>query len=286
MLTEVTQFVHWVRRRSPTARTWRDYQYDLNLFVSTVGDIPIETVTYRHIDQFVQVQTDKGFQASTINRRLAAVTSLYNYLIIEHPTLTCPVVPYRHVLKSRERQPRPLAPEVVEAFFNTIKDTRDKTMFLLMLCCGLRIAEVADIRLGDLVFDPNGSRLLVRGKGLKERTAYLAPQVEAAIQRYLLERPLATSDHLFLSYKLSGLSTTAIHKRLMRYRDAAEVTLTAHQLRHTFANQLVEAGVPVLTIQKLLGHKWLMTTQGYVAANDKQVQEAFYTAINRLGVWQ
>ena len=142
------------------------------------------------------------------------------------------------------------------------------------------------IRLGDLVFDPNGSRLLVRGKGLKERTAYLAPQVEAAIQRYLLERPLATSDHLFLSYKLSGLSTTAIHKRLMRYRDAAEVTLTAHQLRHTFANQLVEAGVPVLTIQKLLGHKWLMTTQGYVAANDKQVQEAFYTAINRLGVWQ
>ena len=76
MLTEVTQFVHWVRRRNPTARTWRDYQYDLNQFITLIGDEPIASLTYHHIDQFVQVQTEKGLQASTINRRLAALTSL------------------------------------------------------------------------------------------------------------------------------------------------------------------------------------------------------------------
>ncbi|MCI0646203.1 MAG: tyrosine-type recombinase/integrase [Chloroflexi bacterium] len=74
------------------------------------------------------------------------------------------------------------------------------------------------------------------------------------------------------------MSTTAIHKRLMRYREAAGLTLTAHQLRHSFANDLVTAEVPVTSIQKLLGHAWLMTTQTYVAANDSQVRADYEAA--------
>jgi integrase/recombinase XerD len=65
------------------------------------------------------------------------------------------------------------------------------------------------------------------------------------------------SDYVFLSYQGDGLSTTAIHKRLMRYRRQAGVDLTAHRLRHSFANDLLSADTPVTTIQKLLGHRWL-----------------------------
>ena len=95
-----------------------------------------------------------------------------------------------------------------------------------------------------------------------------------------------TSHFVFLSYQNEGLSTTAIHKRLAVYRKKAGIHLTAHQLRHSFANDLVMADVPVTSIQKLLGHAWLSTTQNYVAANDPKVQADFYAAAEQLAGWQ
>ncbi len=82
------------------------------------------------------------------------------------------------------------------------------------------------------------------------------------------------------------MSTTAIHKRLMAYRTQAGIYLTAHRLRHSFANDLLSADVPVTTIQKLLGHRWLETTQIYVSANDRQVADDYYAACQNLESWQ
>ncbi|MFQ5401085.1 MAG: tyrosine-type recombinase/integrase [Anaerolineae bacterium] len=220
--------------------------------------------------------------------------SLYTFLSDEDPDLVCPVLPHRHALRAPQRLPRPVPEADLQRFFAVIEDARfgsakckrDRAMFLLMLRCGLRIAEVAGLRLRDLYLDESPPRLLVTGKNSKERTVYLSGQVRRAVQAYLAERPLATSDAVFLSYQLEGLSTTTIHKRLMRYREAAGVNLTAHQLRHTFANDLVSADVPVTTIQKLLGHAWLATTQSYIAANDRKVQADFYEAARQLAGWQ
>ena len=111
-------------------------------------------------------------------------------------------------------------------------------------------------------------------------------EAERALRAYLAERPRVASDFAFLSYQNDGLSTTAIHKRLMGYRARANVSLTAHRLRHTFANDLVSVDVPVTSIQKLLGHRWLETTQIYVTANDRQVQADYYAASLKLEGWQ
>ena len=97
--------------------------------------------------------------------------------------------------------------------------------------------------------------------------------------------PQVTSEFVFLSYQSKGMSTTAIHKRLMRYRKTAGIHMTAHQLRHSFANDLVSAEMPVTSIQKLLGHYWITTTQNYVAANDPQVKADFYAVTQRLEGW-
>jgi len=159
-------------------------------------------------------------------------------------------------------------------------------MFLLMLRCGLRIGEVAALRLADLYLGEPSPRLVAHGKGSKDRSVYLSPQAERALRAYLAERRSVPSDFVFLSYQDDGLSTTAIHKRLMHYRELAGVSLTAHRLRHSFANDLLSADVPVTTIQKLLGHRWLETTQIYVAANDRQVQADYYSACDKLEGWQ
>jgi site-specific recombinase XerD len=286
MLVEVESFVNWLRRRNPDSRTWRDYGYDLKQFVTLVGDRPPSSITLHDIDRFVTSQASGGFKPATINRRLAAITSLYTFLSDDDPTLVCPVLPHRHYLKEGRRLPRPVQNEDVRRFFAVVKDGRDRAMFLLMLRCGLRISEIAQLKLTDLYLEESLPRLVAHGKGRTERSVYLSPQAEQGLRAFLDQRPQVASDFVFLSYLGDGLSTTAIHKRLMRYRERAGVYLTAHRLRHTFANDLVTACVPVTSIQKLLGHAWLVTTQNYVAANDPQVQADFLEATRKLESWQ
>jgi site-specific recombinase XerD len=290
MLSQIEEFVNWVRRRNPAARTWRDYGYDLHSFAAVVGDRPPGEITFRDVDRFVSLLAERGLQPATVNRRLAAILSLYAFLSDEDSELVCPVIPRRHCLREPQRLPRPVQEEVLQRFFKAIpidiaEGIRDRAMFLLMLRCGLRIGEVASLLLADLYLDEDAPRLLVRGKGSRERSVYLSRQAERALRAYLSERSSAPSDFVFLSYQLDGLSTTAIHKRLMRYRREAGIHLTAHQLRHSFATDLLNAEAPVTTIQKLLGHRWLETTQVYVFANDKQVCTDFYAACHKLEGW-
>lgn len=286
MLDEIERFVNWVRRRNPGAHTWQDYRCDLQQFVVMVGDRTPAAMTYADIDHFVRQQVERGYNSATINRRLAAVLSLYTFLADEDPNLVCPVLPHRHCVRQRRRLPRPVPETELTRFLGVIEDVRDRAMFLLMLRCGLRIGEVAGLKVRDLYLAEKPPLLLVTGKGIKERTVYLSPQAVRALQAYLAERPSTPSDSVFLSYQGEGMSTTAIHKRLMRYREQAGIQLTAHQLRHSFANDLVSADVPVTSIQKLLGHAWLATTQTYVAANDRQVQADFYQAVAAMEGWQ
>ncbi len=286
MLTEIKRFVNWLRRRNPDARTWRDYRCDLRQLIAVIGDRPPEAVTFRDIDHFVAHQVARGLQPATVNRRLAAVTSLYTFLADDDPGLVCPVLPHRHALTERQRLPRPIQEEELQKLFAAIDSPRDQAMFLLMLRCGLRISEVACLQMADLYLEERPPRLVAHGKGSKERSVYLSPQAERALRTYLAERPALPSDYVFLSYLGDGLSTTAIHKRLMAYRERAGVQVSAHRLRHSFANDLLSADMPVTSIQKLLGHRWLETTQIYVAANDRQVQADYYAACTRLEGWQ
>jgi site-specific recombinase XerD len=286
MLADIERFIHWVRRRSPYARTWRDYQYDLRIFARFMGDRKLNEITFRDIDHFVASQAEKGFKPATINRRLATVISLYAFLSDEDSQLVCPVIPRRHHVREPHRLPRPVGDEDLRKFFASVDNTRDRAMFILMLRCGLRISEVACLQLADLYLDETYPRLVAHGKGSRQRSVYLSPQAEHALRGYLAERPSAASDFVFLSYQNKGLSTTAIHKRLMRCRERARVSLTAHRLRHSFATDLLNADAPVTTIQKLLGHRWLETTQIYIQANDKQVCEDFYAACRKLDGWQ
>lgn len=286
MLAEIERFINWMRRRNADARTWRDYRYDLKQFAEVVGDCPPTAITFHDVDRFITQQAARGMGPATINRRLAAIQSLFAFLADDDPALTCPVIPRRHALREPQRLPRPVPADDVSRFFAAITNVRDRAMFMLMLRCGLRIAEVASLRLADLYLREERPRLVARGKGSKERSVYLSPHTEQALHAYLAERPRLACEFVFLSYQNAGLSTTAIHKRLMRYRAQAGVVLSAHRLRHTFANDLVSVDVPVTTIQKLLGHSWLESTQTYVSANGHQVQADYYAACLKLEGWR
>jgi site-specific recombinase XerD len=285
MLAEIERFVNWARRRSPEAHTWRDYRCDLKYFVEAVGDRPPREITFRDVDQFIARQSAQGFSPTTINRRLATIISLYAFLSPEDDDLACPVIPRRHHLREPQRLPRPMHEDDLRQFFAVITSLRDRAAFLLMLRCGLRISEVANLRLVDLYLDESYPRMLIRGKGSRERAVYLSLQAECALREYLATRPAAASDFVFLTYQNQKFSSHAIHLRLMRYREQSAISITAHRLRHSFASDLVSVDVPVTSIQKLLGHRWIESTQNYILANDHQVQSDYYTACLKLEGW-
>ncbi len=286
MFNEIDRFVNWMRRRNREADTAKSYRYHLLKFTQIVGDGSPADVTLHDIDTFIEFQADRGLKSCSINRSLTAITSFYRFLGDEDPTLECPVLRHRHWLRDHQRLPRAVSKGEVEKLFAVIDDERDRVIFLLMLRSGLRISEVTKLKLRDLFLDERPPRLHIHGKNSKERAVYLSAETVKALNRYLAQRPKVVNELVFLTYAHEGIGVRGIQKRLQQYRQVAGVELTAHQLRHNFANNLVLADVPVTSIQKLLGHVWVGTTQNYIAANDSKVKADFVKAAEWLEAWQ
>jgi site-specific recombinase XerD len=294
MSSDIDRFVKWLRRRNPSADTAKSYQYHLRKFTEVVGDCAPADVTLHDIDAFIEFQADRGLKSSSINRSLTAVTSFYRFMADEDPTIECPVLRHRHWLRDHQRLPRAVPQQEVEKLFAVIEEysfdaaqgRRDRAIFLLMLRSGLRVSEVARLTLRDLFLAEQPPRLRIHGKNDRERSVYLSAATVKALKRYLNERPKVDNETVFLTYAGEGIGVRGIQKRLQQYRQIAEVSLTAHQLRHNFANNLVLADVPVTSIQKLLGHVWVGTTQNYIAANDAKVKADFAKATAWLEAWQ
>ena len=156
----------------------------------------------------------------------------------------------------------------------------DLAFFHLLWQCGLRKGEVEELRLEDL--DLAGRKLSVRnGKGMKDRTVFLTDATVQALSAYLAMRGMGPTDHVFL-YRNQPLSKDLIHGRLKAAGKRAGVRLHAHRLRHTCATQLLNAGCPVTSIQKLLGHKKLNTTMVYARAYDATVGTDYFAAMGRI----
>jgi len=285
MQEDIERFIQWIRMKSPQAKTWRDYQCDLKLFNEITGGQMIESIHVRDVDAFINYQVDQGFKPSTINRRLAAVTSFYLFLIREGRQVNCPVLPKRHHLREPQRLPRPVSESELHAFFRAIYDIRDKAMFVLMLRCGLRIGEVSSLLFSNLMLEESPPSMIIQGKGSRERTVYLSPETVRCLKEWLSIRPSVKDAHVFVSYQHKKLSTTSISLRVRYVCEVSQVNLTAHRLRHTFADHLLTAGMPITSIQKLMGHRFINTTQIYAVANDKQVQADFYKASERIEGW-
>jgi len=288
MIPEIERFHKWLRRKSPHTVTHIHYTSDLKLFFAWADKPPTE-VTLRDVDAYIEhCQTELGHAIATVNRRLAALRSFYHFLDIEADLAPPnPVLPKRHFIRQGRRLPRDVQDTDIEQLFAVIHSWRDRAIFLLMLRCGLRVGEARNLSLNDLYLQPTpGSlpRLWLRGKNGSQRVAYLSHQALTALNAWLDVRPDVEDAALFVNRFGGRLSVTGIQGRLAHYCRQANVWVTCHQLRHTFARHLVEAGMPVTSIQKLLGHVRLRTTQLYLHISDRQVQadyEAAMTEIDR-----
>ena len=285
MLPEIRRFNKWLRRRSPHATTHIHYTNDLKLFFIWADKSP-SAITIRDIDAYIEHCQDVGHAIATVNRRLAALRSFYHFLDIESPDAPPnPVLPKRHFIRQGRRLPRDVQDVSVECLFAIIISPRDRAMFTLMLRCGLRVGEVRALSLQDLYLDPTPNslpRLWLRGKNSSQRVAYLSAQALATLKKWLDVRPNVQDTAVFLNRFGRRLTVTGIQGRLAHYCRQTDVWITCHQLRHTFARHLIEAGMPVTSLQRLLGHARLRTTQTYLHVCDRQVQADYEAAMEQV----
>ncbi len=245
-----------------------------------------QEISVHDVDEFIDHSQRIGHAIATVNRRLACLRTFYHFLaVMSDDAPKNPVIPKHHFIRQGQRLPRDVQDPDVEKLFSVMKNVRDRAMFLLMLRCGLRVGEVRNLSMADLYLEPTfGSlpRLWLNGKGDKQRVVYLSSQPLSALNIWLESRPAVKSQAVFLNRFGKRLTVTGIQDRLANYCRKAGLWITCHQLRHTFGRHLTEAKVPVTTIQRLLGHSRLRTTEIYLHISDSQVQEDYDTAMREV----
>jgi len=282
MLAEITRFEAWLKRRHPHSSTPLHYTSDVRLFFNWL-DVSPSAVAVQDVDAYIEHSQQQGHAVATLNRRLAVLRCFYHFLATEQEmTLSCPVLPQRHFIRQGRCLPRDVSDDAIARLLAVLDAPRDRAMFLLMLRCGLRVGEVHALSLPHLRLHPAPGqlpRMIIHGKGDKQRVGYLSSQALTALQAWLAVRPDVTTDAVFLNRFVQRITVAGIQNRLAHYCRQAGVHITCHQLRHTFARQLLEAGVPITTIQRLLGHVRLRTTQRYIHISNRQVQSEYDRAM-------
>jgi integrase/recombinase XerD len=193
----------------------------------------------------------------------------------------------RQRVKEGKPLPRDLSDREVERLFACIVHPRDRLMFGLMYWVGLRVGEVAAVRISDLIPGPDpgrGARLRVRGKGQKERVVPLVAALVEQWEAWLAHRPAVASDRLFITRRKAGISARGIQERLAHYGWQAGMHVSCHQLRHTFGRRMAEGQMPMLSLSKLMGHSQVTTTQVYISGAGVDVRADYEAAMSHLEV--
>jgi site-specific recombinase XerD len=275
-----------LRRRGAAAKTRRAYAIDVGQFALWCGgqDLDPAEVTPRTLRRYAATLSDRRAVAATIARKLAALRALYRALrehgmVAQNPADLIPSP------KRPQHLPRVLRPDEMAALLDRIPastplELRDRALFEVAYGSGLRAEELVTLDVGAVDFD--GEELRVEGKGSKTRILPTGEPALKAVARYLERaRPaLATGDGeaaLFLSKSGRRLSTSDVRRRLRAWTRRAEVQggVSPHTLRHSFATHLLEGGADLRTIQELLGHASISTTQIYTRVESARLKSAY-----------
>lgn len=281
---EIESFTDYLKTRHYSPHTVANYELDLRLFFALIEKPPSQ-VTWRDVDSFLQQQHRQCLAPTTVNRRIHALKSFYEFLFVtggnnEYPM---PIKPSHYVRQGRPL-PKKLTTAEVKRLFATITNEVDKTLFLLMLRCGLRVAEVAALKLSDM--DWTEKALIVRqGKGRKDRRVYLSNDILSSLEQLLNLRPRAVpEDAFFWNQKrmYQSLSIKAIQKKMERYAKSAGIKASCHSLRHTFASNLLEEGAEVVYIKEFLGHNSIASSERYAKLSNQRVKQMYLQTIGKV----
>ena len=279
-MSYLRQYEKYLQRRHYSSQTLLHYLNDLKLLRNWAGK-PWRQVSKADVSGFVAKQLKQGLRASTINRRLYVMKGFYEYLQEE---LQCDVsVPVRssHFIRRGRPLPKTLSDEAIRRLFQVIRDPRDRAMFALMLRCGLRVGEVANLEFENV--NLFARQLRFTGKGRKERVVPLCKEMLNLLKVCVRIRPKRAPRFFWNKKQPSApLRINSIQSLLKRYGKQAGVEIHCHLLRHTFARQMTENGVERTALRDLLGHASISSTDVYGKLSDPYVKKSYFQTMERI----
>jgi integrase/recombinase XerC len=295
-MQETTErFLRYLKiERNSSDYTIKSYREDLEIlieyFQDTLGRIPTPgELTPQDLRTYVAALHQAGYAKSSVARRLASLRSFFRFAQREGVCDSNPAKPLRnprrerklpHFLTTDEVGKLLLAPDVSDPMGN-----RDRAIFETLYSAGLRVSELVGINLDDL--DLEDGLVRVRGKGKRERLAPLGSFAIKAIEQWMGNRVPAVKqragdggDPLFLNKFGQRLTTRSIGRMLEKYLKLTglDSRTSPHTIRHSFATHLLNGGADIRSVQELLGHKSLVTTQIYTHVSTAGLRQAYELA--------
>jgi len=250
-------------------------------YLTSRGRTYLEQVTRDDLSSFVEHEQDRGLKPNSVSTTLRSVYAFLGYLVereVVHPD----VLRKKMYVKVPDTLPRAIDPEDVKQLLSVIKKPRDWAMILLLLRTGMRIGELLDTKVGDINLPEKRIEIIEARKNRVGRVVYLSADARRALRAWLKKRD-AQSETLFYGRgRRKALSYEAARIMFCRYIEKAGLPhkgYTLHCLRHTFASELLNAGMRLECVQQLLGHSSIEMTRRYARLTDNTRKEEYFNAM-------
>jgi site-specific recombinase XerD len=290
MLDEIDMFLSYLLfERNASEHTVSSYSSDLSLFLdfllsesssekenfylldveSDGEDVKVASIGREDITAFIEYLYDNNYKKSSIERKVASLKAFFKYLFNNGEMEANPAINIRYPRKEK-RLPKFLYLDQVENIFNfqtlNLLDYRDAALIRTLYASGCRVSELSGANLDDL--DLVSGRLMVRGKGRKQRLVFLTPDAVESIKVYLKmrsERYGKPEGPLFINKNGGRISEKGIYNMVVKRSRESDVQkkVSPHTFRHSFATELLNQGADIRAVQEMLGHSSLSTTQTY-----------------------
>ena len=237
-------------------------------------------ITREDIEAFIEQEQDRGLGVRSVRNRAQALYSFVRYLV-EKDVIASDILTRRIRLKMPVSLPRAIDPADVRIFLSALDHTRDRALFLLLLRTGMRVGELLDLRATDLNLPDKKVLIYMGEKNYRGRVVYLSEDAVAAAESWLSFRD-SSQEMLFYSCRRPTLSYAAVRNRFRKYLEKAGLSdkgYAIHCLRHTFASEMLNAGLRLEVLQQLLGHSSLEVTRQYGRLTDKTREEEYFRAM-------
>ena len=250
--------------------TVKAYEVDLLTFISWITDntnTDVKNIKEDNINKYISYLFKTKLKSSSVNRKISSIKSFYLFLIKKSIVATSPI---SEVISPKQEKylPSSMSEDEVDKLLNSpdsnIKiEKRDKAMIEMLYATGMRISELVNLKITDI--DMQRCVVKVLGKGSKERLIPFGEEAYEALNNYLSDRDESSSKEIFLSNRKTKISRVAFWHRIKLYlvRENLKQTISPHTLRHAFATHLLNRGADLRSVQLLLGHSDLSTTQIY-----------------------
>ena len=226
---------------------------------------------------------NRSVKASSLSRKISSLKNFFHWLENSHNIFNSAISKLDSPKKD-SKLPRPIAVNDIKNLFSAFENKKEKrwiisrnqAIFLLLYTCGLRISEAINMKTNEL---PLNTSILVKGKGKKERMVPILNIANQAIENYTKQcpYPISNSEYVFLGIRGNRMLPRSFQKAMERARNSIGLpsSTTPHSLRHSYATHLLNAGTDLRSIQKLLGHSSLSSTQIYTQIEQKRLLQVY-----------